>query len=94
MKYYQVHYFDRHDPANSGVIPGFYISKEEAEKCAEWNEKHPDPLFNYSCYVQEIDLDCIINKFEPSMTEEEYRDYCEHYFDVPEPEYPPSDYYD
>jgi hypothetical protein len=87
MKYYQVHYYDVNDPACSGVARGFYDSKEEAEKCAAWIEKHPEPVYNYRTYVQEIDLSEIIHTFEPTMTEEEYDEYCYKFFKPDEPDY-------
>ena len=88
MKYYQVHYYDMNDPACSGVVRGFYDSKEEAEKCAAWYEKHPIPICNYRTYLQEIDLlSEIINTFEPPITEEEYEEYCRQFFAPEEPDY-------
>lgn len=74
MKYYQVSYADIYDGRFSGVIPGFFTSEEEAKKCAAWHDKHPMDI-NDNCvyFVNEIEIDNIIIKFVPPMTEEEYQ---------------------
>lgn len=72
MKYYQITFADRYDPGYHGVLNGFYTSKEEAEKAAEWERKHPDPFTNFEVAVHELDLSDIRDKFVPPMTEEKY----------------------
>lgn len=86
MKYYQVSYADKYDGRFSGVIPGFFTSKEEASKCADWHDKHPMDI-NDNCvyFVNEIDMDNIITEFVPPMTEEEYqREWDSYFFSDPE----------
>ena len=91
MKYYQICWADRYDAGYCGVIPGFFVSKEEAEKCADWHRKHPDPMMNIETRINEIDIDNIVERFVPPMTEEEYDASVENYFH-PECEIP-DDYY-
>ena len=80
MKYYQVCWADKYDAGYCGVIPGFFTSKEEAERCAEWHTKHPDPTMNIRCDIAELDLDNIIDKFVPPMTDEEYTRRLDEFF--------------
>ena len=78
MKYYLVTYLDLYYPGNYGIIPIFYESKEEAEKAADWYEKHPDPDQNWLCRVQVMNR--VESNFVPPMTEEEYDQYLEDYY--------------
>lgn len=88
MKYYQVCWADRCDGGYAGIIPGFFTSKEEAQKCADWYEKHPDPDEHTVCHVTELDLDNIIEKFVPPMSEEAYEEMCKKaFYDEPEAGY-------
>ena len=93
MKYYQVVFADQYDAGFCGVLPGFYTSKEEAEKAAEWERKHPDAFMNVRVGIQELDLSDVRDKFVPPMTEEAYNEYIARAYEPQEQEcYDESEY--